>query len=65
MGGDDYIITKNSKYSDPAKAAHDLDEQVTQLQEQIKVLRTAIERHVSNEFDNTWPGLFEALEKTK
>lgn len=31
MGGDDYVITSNSKHTDAHKAAHDLDEQVTRL----------------------------------
>ena len=28
MGGDDYIICRNSRYSDAHQAAHDLDDQV-------------------------------------
>ena len=34
-GPDNYILTKNSKFSDPAQAAHDLDEQLTMAKQKI------------------------------
>lgn len=43
MGGDDYVITKNSKHADAHKAAHDLDEQVTRLRAENADLRQELE----------------------
>lgn len=47
MGGDDYVITKNSKHTDAHAAAHDLDAQVTDLR------TMAIECRSSVKFDLT------------
>jgi len=42
MGGDDYVITSNSKHTDAHKAAHDLDEQVTQLRALVVACRSSV-----------------------
>lgn len=42
MGGDDYVITKNSKQGDAHKAGHDLDEQVTELRALVVECRSSV-----------------------
>jgi len=39
MGGDDYVICRNTRQIDPYKAAHELDDLVDRLKEQIEALR--------------------------
>lgn len=58
MGGDDYVITSNSKHTDAHKAAHDLDEQVTRLREENKLLREKLRELWRTQDPDAWDETF-------